>query len=65
MSEKLKIRLLENLPIEKKHGARKGRVFEVVRQKKRQGRHYPAMYFFVGDAGEECGALEREVAFVE
>lgn len=59
----MRIRLLANLPIERKHGATKGREFEV----KRRCNKYPGgeRLFFEGDEGEECAAFWREVEVVE
>ncbi|WP_187993589.1 hypothetical protein [Vibrio harveyi] len=48
----MKIQLTEDLPIADEHGAKKGRVFDVVEIG--GGRH--TLYFFIGDAGEKCGA---------
>ena len=53
----MKIRLTLDLPIDKKHGATAGRVFEVVRQDL-MGRS--RRVFFVGDVGRECAALTHE-----
>ena len=53
----LKVLLLQDLPLEKKHGATEGRVFECTRVEKGRG----ALAFFLSDAGEECGAyIDRE-----
>jgi len=54
----MKIRLLVDLPIDGKHGANKGRVFEVIREER--GGRCQNKLFFIGDAGEECAALHRE-----
>jgi len=48
-----RIELKQDLPIESKHGATKGRVFEVVDD--------AGGFWFVGDAGERCKAWAREV----
>ena len=55
----MKIVLLRDLPVEKKHGATKGRVFDISRKEEnrvRGGVHY----YFIGDAGEEVGVLIHE-----
>jgi hypothetical protein len=54
----MKIRLTVNLPIEKKHGAIAGRVFEVVKTKGRTIR--TQRVYFKGDAGDLCAAFWRE-----
>ena len=56
----MKIKLLVNLPIDKKHGAFKGKVFEVIGQKNFRGR----LYYFTGDDGSKCGAYGRECEIV-
>lgn len=57
----VRIRLTRSLPIEKRHGADKGRVFVLVRREA-EGRRRRA--FFVGDAGEECAAFSGEYELV-
>jgi hypothetical protein len=61
----MKIRLLFDLPIESKHGMKKGRVLEVIGEKRAepigggdQGRR--EMFYVKGDAGERCGVLPQE-----
>ncbi len=57
----MKIRLTQDLPIEKKHGAVKGAVFEAIdRVSGRGGLHY-----FIGKAGEKCGAYRHEYEVVQ
>ena len=48
----MEIRLLMDLPIEKKHGAMAGRVFECFRISTGRNR----LAYFKGDMGETCGA---------
>lgn len=55
----MKIKLLIDLPLEKKHGANAGRVFELIRTTGPQ-RRSAAKFFFMGDAGEECAAFGSE-----
>lgn len=54
-----RIRLLVNLPILPKHGAMKGRVFDVTRDSG-PARRSEALFYFIGDAGEECAAYGSE-----
>ncbi len=52
----MKIKLKVDLPLEKRHGATKGRVFEVLMNRDR--------YTFVGDSGEQCFAFSSEVEVI-
>lgn len=53
----MKIKLKVDLPIPEEHGAKSGRVFEVIREEERK-------YYFIGDDGKECAAFNAEVEFV-
>ena len=53
----MKIKLKIDLPIQKQHGATKGRVFEVLENRDK--------YSFFGDADEVCRAFPREVEIVD
>jgi len=54
----MKIKLTTDLPINKKHGAKKGKVFEVTKTNKRK-------HYFTGDDGNECAAYYNECEEVE
>ena len=61
----MKIKLLADLPIEDKHGAREGRIFEVtdvdhLKPLSGQDKGRTDKYHFVGDAGETCCAYLHE-----
>ncbi len=63
----MKIRLLVDIPIEAKHGATKGRVFDVIRRDRlpkafKLKRH---RFWFMGDVGRECAAFGKEVEILE
>ena len=58
----MKIKLIQDLPVEAIHGCRKGRVFEVVRLG--VGRESPR-WFVMGDAGEVVGVLGYEAEEIE
>ena len=53
------LRLLRDLPIEEKHGATAGRVFECLRY---DDRSRDRKAWFIGDAGEECAAYTNRNA---
>ena len=53
-----KIKLLEDLPLAKKHGCLAGREYDVIR-------YEAGKFFFMGDAGEECAALTHEIKYWE
>jgi hypothetical protein len=53
----MKVKLLIDLPIDKKHGAVKGKVFDLLRI---EGVGNRRKYFFIGGAGEECAAFRYE-----
>lgn len=53
----MKIRLLMDLPIDKKHGAVKGKFFELLRI---EGVGNQRKYFFIGVDGGECAAFRHE-----
>ena len=57
----MKIKLLMDLPIDPKHGALRGRIFDVSSERKTRERGSPHFYF-LGDAGEEVGVLIGEYA---
>ena len=57
----MKIKLLKDLPLEKKHGAFKDSVFEVIEKERRRG----SKVFFIGNAGEECATFSYEYEVVE
>lgn len=57
---KKRIRLLEDLPIAAKHGAKKGREFDVI-EVIGPLRRSMAKFWFMGDAGEKCAAFGNEV----
>ena len=50
------IKLLVNLPLEPKHGATAGRVFDLLRTTGPQ-RRSQALFWFMSDAGDECAAF--------
>ncbi|MGD8109348.1 hypothetical protein [Vibrio sp. TRT 17S01] len=56
----MKIKLTTDLPIADKHGAKKGRVFEVIGE----GEGRQKLYYFIGDTGEKCGAFARSECVV-
>ncbi len=59
-----KIKLLIDLPIEKRHGAFKGKVFDRIREK--EGTELrDSKYWFIGDAGLQCAAFFRECEVIE
>lgn len=53
----MKIKLTCDLPVDAKHGCKKGRVFDVARRNKGRGR---PRWFVTGDTGEEVGVLSHE-----
>ncbi len=55
----MKIKLLVDLPIDHKHGATKGRVFELLKTDGPQRRPQDK-FWFIGDAREWCAALGYE-----
>ena len=57
----MRIRLIRDLPIEKKHGAVRGKEYVVTFAEKGRG----ARVFFEGDAGEQCAAFRGEYELVE
>ena len=59
----MKMKLLIDLPINKKHGAKKGAIFEVVRDTM-DAEDKLKLYFFIGLDGSECGAFPREVEII-
>ena len=62
----MKIKLIVDLPICKEEGGKKGRVFEVIRDTMDlRGKSAQRLYYFIGDAGSECGAYPREVEVIE
>lgn len=54
----MKIRLKEDLPIDKKHGCLQGNVYRVIR-KSDDGRRR-LTYFISTETGEECAAYAEE-----
>jgi len=59
----VRIKLLCNLPIQSKHGAVKGREFDIIKTEKKARGPFPSTrkYWFIGDAGEKCAAWGTEV----
>jgi len=59
----VRIKLLCDLPIQSKHGAQKGREFDVIRTEnlKRGPNPSTRKYWFIGDTGEKCAAWGVEV----
>ena len=60
----LKIKLLRDLPIEPHHGAKAGRIFDLLRSTGPM-RRSEAKFWFMGDAGEECAAFGFECEEIE
>lgn len=58
----MKIKLNVDLPIAPEHGAKKGRVFDVVEADRLDD--LMKRYFFIGDTGERCAALSREFEII-
>lgn len=54
----MKIKLIENLPVENKHGMTKGRVFDVIRTERGGS-------WVMGDAGEEVKVWMHECEVIE
>lgn len=61
----MKIRLLEDLPVAREHGATKGRVFEAREVSDTERRRSPAYWWINGDSGGRVGVLYREAEVVE
>ncbi len=57
----MKIKLTKTLPLEKKHGAIEGAIFEVIKKEYRRG----SKVFFMGNAGEECATFSHEYEVIE
>lgn len=60
-----KIKLIMDLPIDRKHGATNGEVFAITRfqqakKKKRQTGGLGLLVYFTSKDGSECGAYEHE-----
>jgi len=56
----MKIKLNRDLSLDKKHGATKGREFEVI-----EGDVMKRLLFVIGDAGEKFGVYSNECEEVE
>ena len=57
----MKIKLTTDLPIDKKHGASKGVVFNVIEVDYARG----PKYWFYGITGEKCAAFKHEVEVID
>lgn len=60
----MKIKLIVKLPVDKKHGCRIGRVFEVLEEKRFKERG-AVRWWITGDAGETVGVLFHEAEVIE
>lgn len=58
----MKIKLLVNLPADKKHGCRIGKVFEVLEEVKERG---ALRWWIMGDVGQKVGVLRHEAEVIE
>lgn len=54
-----RVKLLRDLPIEARHGATKGRIFNAIRSAGPERRRL-TLFYFVGDAGKVCAAYGSE-----
>lgn len=59
----MKIKLLHDLPVDPRHGATEGRIFEAADFSEPFGRGSPH-WEIVGDTGEKVGVFEREAEIV-
>ncbi len=57
-----RIKLFEDLPVDKSHGMTAGREFEVCRMGKGRGK---PRWYVMGDAGEEVGVILHEAEVVK
>ncbi len=53
---------LADVPVERKHGLPKGRIFEVIDQEKAERGQ---KYWVKGDAGENCVLFRREFEIID
>ena len=58
-----RIRLLVNIPVNRKYGCKAGRVFEVLREDK--GHRRAVRWWVRGDTGVEVGVLSHEAEVIE
>lgn len=58
----MKIKLLQDIPVESEHGMTEGRIFEVIERGK--GRNRPR-YWVMGDVGEKVGILSSECEVID
>lgn len=63
--QKVKIRLLRNLPVAPKHGATEGREFEAARVLPEDRSHGSVYWRIIGDAGDVVGVLFREAEEIQ
>lgn len=62
----MKIKLLIDLPINKKHGAFKGKIFDCIKMDPHKYKNRDSeKYWFVGIDGTKCAAIPHEIEILE